>query len=366
MDRDSYQFRYDAYKNNTFDLDVVEKSIEESKMSAYQYLRKFQLESTGYKRFDFGMREIYRTNKVNHTYTLVPRKWVFYLEHEFINVGKRLAYKRSELYEKELSFDDIKDRPDLFDSTFIMFINGVMYLRGIQILCKEDKTYLVINCKEEPSKDGITISDMRKFLEEDAKVTIYFIPNIGIKNISTNAYRIRTLNNSTGIPLRNLNLTDDVDYNNALIYMNHVNSVSSIATSGEVTDTGLYINNDDVNAMIRNNPNNTATDITLIPLRNLLDRIPIKKGTKWFEIPIQDYPVAVENCLVTDITGKFIHDAKVIQYYPNIYSIENIDDIIAVTDLYVYVFYYNNKYNQLKHLDMLAAYNKYVPDYLER
>jgi hypothetical protein len=366
MDMDRYQFRYNAYKNNTFDLDIVEKSIEESKMSAFQYLRKFQLDSTGYKRFDFRMREIYRTNKVNHTYTLVPRKWVFYLEHEFINVGKRLAYKRSELYEKELSFDVIKDRPDLFDSTFLVFIDGVLYLRGIQILCKEDKTYLVINCKEEPSKDGIAISDMRRFLENDVNVTIYFIPNIGIKNISTNAYRIRTLNNSTGIPLRTLNLPEYINYTNSLIYMNHVNSVESIATSGEITDTGLYINSDDVNDMIRNNPNNTATDITLIPLRNLLDRIPIQKGNKWFEIPMQDYPVAVENCLVTDISGRFIHDAKINHYYPNIYSIENIDEIIEVTDLYVYVFYYDNKFNQLKHLNMLASYHKYVPDYLER
>lgn len=366
MDKENYKFRYDAYKNNTFDLDIVEKSIEESKMTAFQYLRKFQLESTGYKRFDFKMQEIYRTNKVNHTYTLVPRKWVFYLEHEFINVGKRLAYKRSELYEKELSFDIIKDRPDLFDSTFIIFINGVMYIRGINILCKEDKTYLVINCKEEPSKDGIYIEDMRRFLEEDVNVTIYFIPNIGIKNISTNAYRIRTMNNSTGIPLRTLNLSDNVDYSNSLMYMNHVDSVSSIATSGEITDTGLFINDDDVNDMIRSNPNNTATDITLIPLRNLLSRIPIQKGNKWFEIPMQDYPVAVENCLVTSITGKFIHNAKVKHYYPNIYSIENIDDIISTTDLYVYVFYYSNKFNQLKHLDMLATYHKYIPDYLEK
>lgn len=366
MDRENYQFRYDAYKNNTFDLNIVEKSIEESKMSAFQYLRKFQLESTGYKRFDFGMQEIYRTNKVNHTYTLVPRKWVFYLEHEFINVGKRLAYKRSELYEKELSFDIIKDRPDLFDSTFIVFINGVMYIRGINILCKEDKTYLVINCKEEPSKDGIHIDDMRRFLEEDVRVTIYFIPNIGIKNISTNAYRLRTMNNSTGIPLRTLNLSDNIDYSNSLMYMNHIDSVSSLATSGEITDTGLFINEDDVNDMIRSNPDNTATDITLIPLRNLLSRIPIRKGNKWFEIPMQDYPVAVENCLVTSITGKFIHNARVKHYYPNIYSIEDIDDIIETTDLYIYVFYYDNKFNQLKHLDMLATYHKYIPDYLEK
>ena len=144
MDLDNYKFRYDAYKNNTFDLDVVEKSINDSKLASYQYLRQFQLDSTGYKRFDFNMQDVYRTNKVNHVYTLVPRRWVFYIDYEFINVGKRLAYKRSKLYEKDLSFTDVMNRPDLFDSVFVMFINGVMYLRGIQILCKEDKTYLIL------------------------------------------------------------------------------------------------------------------------------------------------------------------------------------------------------------------------------
>ena len=153
MDFENYRFRYNAYKkNNTFDLDVVEKSLSESKNTAYQFLRQFQLDSTGYKRFDFNMQDIYRTNNVNHNIILVPRRWVFFIDYEFINVGKRLAYKRSSLYEKELTFDNITDRPDLFVSTFMVFINGVVYTKGINILCKEDKTYLIINCKEQPSR----------------------------------------------------------------------------------------------------------------------------------------------------------------------------------------------------------------------
>ena len=366
MDLDKYKFRYDAYKNNTFDLDVVEKSINDSKLSSYHYLRQFQLESTGYRRFDFNMQDIYRTNKVNHVYTLTPRKWLFYIDHEFINVGKRLSYKRSKLYEKELSFTDIMNRPDLFDSSFLMFINGTLYLRGINILCKEDKTYMVINCKEQPSPEGITISDMRNFIDNNAKVTIFFIPNIGIKNLHTNAYRLRTLNKSTGVPNNLLNLSENVDYNNALTFMNHVNDVKSIPVISEMSDSGLYVSNDVVNNIINTNPNNTGLDITLIPLRNLLTRVRIDKGNKWFELPMQDYPVAVENCLVTDISGNFIHDARIKHYYPNIYSIENVDNIISRTELLVYVFYLNNGYNQLKHLDMLAAYHKYVPDYLAR
>ena len=214
MGQDNYKFRYEAYKNNTFDLDVVEKSLIESKMSGYQYLREFQLISTGYKRFDFDMQEIYRTPNINHVISLVPRRWVFFIEHEFINVGKRLAFKRSEFYEKDISYDDIIRRPDLFDSTFLVFINGKLYTKGVKVLCKEDKTYIIFLCRETPSPEGFSMAEMKDFIENNARVSIYFIPNVGIKTISTNAYRVRTQNSRVGIPVRTLGLTDYVDYNN--------------------------------------------------------------------------------------------------------------------------------------------------------
>lgn len=365
MGQDNYKFRYDAYKNNTFDLEVVERSLDESKMSGYQYLRQFQIDSTGYKRFDFGMREIYKTNNVNHDIALLPRRWVFFIEHEFINVGKRLAYKRSNLYEKDLSFSDISNRPDLFDSTFLVFINGKLYTRGIKVLCKEDKTYIIFLCKEDPSPEGFSMKEMKEYIKTNAKVTIYFIPNIGIKNISTNAYRMRTLNNGNGLATRNLGLTDYVDYNNSLSFLRPVNEIYSIPTKTNIENEGLYINSKEINEIIETNPNNTAMDIQLIPLRHLLQKIEIN-GEKWFEIPMKDYPIAVENCIVMDEDGLFVHDATINHYYPNIYELEGIDDIIAKKKLIIYVFYYENKVDKLKHLDMLAAYHKYVPDYLER
>ena len=365
MGQDNYKFRYEAYKNNTFDLNIVEKSLDESKMSGYQYLRQFQLDSTGYKRFDFEMQEIYRTYNVNHDIVLVPRKWMFFVDHEFINVGNRLAYKRSNLYEKDLSFNEIVNRPDLFDSTFMVFINGKLFTKGVEILCKEDKTYVIFLCKEKPSPEGFSIEEMREYIENNAKVSIYFVPNTGIKSISTNAYRVRTLNNGDGIPARTLGLTDHVDYNNSLAYINPVNSIESIPTTTTLTETGLYVNEESINNMIRSNPNNTAMNIQLFPLRNLLSRIEVE-GTKWFEIPMQDYPVAVENCLIVDEDGLFVHDAKIKHYYPNIYSIENVDELINSKKLYIYVFYFENKVDKLKHLDMLYTYHKYVPDYLKR
>lgn len=366
MGYDNYKFRYNAYKNNTFDFDVLEKTLDESKMTAYQYLRQFQLDSTGYKRFDFKMSDIYKTERVHHNNVQIPRKWVFFIEHEFINVGKRLEFKRSKFYDKEITYDDIISRPDLFESTFLLFIDGKLYTKGINILCKEDKTYLILVCKENHSREGFNINEMYEYIEKNVNVTLYFIPNIGIKTISTNAYRVRTTNKSTGIPNRLLKLSERANYQNPLTYIKHKETHESIPTQSVLLDTGLYISDDTVNYIINNYPNNTAIDIQLIPLRNLLTKIHLEKGDKWFEIPLQDYPVAVENCLIVDSNGVFIHDARINHYYPNVYSVENIDEIINEKDLFIYVFYYENKLNKLKHIDILATYHKYVPNYLDK
>lgn len=366
MDNENYKFRYNAYKNNTFNLKVVEKSLDEAKMNAYQYLRQFQLESTGYKRFDFKMQEIYRTNNVNHKSIYVPRRWLFYIDYEFINVGKRLAYKRSDVYEKDLSYDELINRTELFDNTFLVFINGVLYTKGIHILCKEDKTYVVFTCKEKPAKDGFTISEMSELLATNADVTILFIPNVGITNINTNAYRVKQSNENNGIPYRLLNLSDKVDYDdNILAYISN-STLQSIPTTVSFQKHGLFVNPESVQTVIDDNPNNTTMNIQLIPLRHLFDKISIGNGDKWFKLPIQDYPIAIENCLVFDAEGKFIHNAKVNHYYPNVYSVENIDNLINSTKIFVYVFYYKNTQHILKHKNMIEVYHKYIPNYLDK
>ena len=367
MDIEKYNFRYNAYKNNTFNLKVVEKSLDESKMSAYQYLRQFQLESTGYKRFDFGMQDIYRTNNVNHKVIYVPRRWLFYIDYEFINVGKRLAYKRSNVYEKDLSYEDIVNRTNLFDSTFLVFINGNLYTKGIKVLCKEDKTYIVFNCKEKPAEEGFTIEEMREFIATNAKVTILFIPNAGITSINTNAYRVKQSNNVDGISYRLVNLAEQVNYdNNTLAYISKPDSLASTPTSVEFGYKGIYVNSESIQNVIDTNPRNTTINIQLIPLRHLFNKVSIGYGDKWFKLPIQDYPIAVENCLVFDVNGMFLHDAVVKHYYPNVYSVENIDDILANNEVFIYAFYYKNTQHILKHQNMIEVYHKYIPNYLNK
>lgn len=364
---DNNQFRYEAFKNNTFNLKAAEKSLEESKMNSYQYLRQFQLDSTGYKRFNFKMQDIYRTNKVNHKWSYVPRRWLFYIEYDFIDTGKRIAYKRSSQYEKDLSYDDIINHPDLFESSFLVFVEGKLFTEGIKILCKEDKTYVVFICKEKPSDVGFPIADMLDYLERNVDVSIIFVPNVGLANITTNGYRVKKANNYQGLPYRTMKLSEKAVYDdNTLSYVKYQGDLESRPTDVRFGSNGLFVNQEAVQYTIDSNPKDTTFNIQLIPLRYLLDKIELGNGNKWFSLPMKDYPIAVENCLVFDVDGNFIHDARVKHYYPNVYSIENIDGLIYSTEIHVYVFYYENKQSILKHQNILEVYHKYVPNYLEK
>ena len=364
---DLEQYKKLAFKNNTFEIKALEESLNDSKMNAYQYLRQFQLESTGYRRFDFNMQDIYRTNKVNHVWSYVPRRWLFFIDYEFINVGKRLDYKRSTLFEKDLDYNNIINNPNLFDSSFLVFINGKLYTEGIKILCKEDKTFIIFICKEKPSDVGFKIQDMLEYIENNAQVTIFFIPNVGITNINTNAYRLRSNGAYKGLPYRIMNLSEHAVYdNNTLTFAQYNGENVSTPINVEFGDNGLFVDDNSIQRSIDLNPKNTTMNIQLIPLRYLFEKVVVGNGNKWFKLPMQDYPVASDNCLVFDSDGNFIHDAKIRHYYPNVYSIENVDDIINEKEIHVYTFYYFNKHSVLKHKNIIEVYHKYMPDYLER
>ena len=359
------QYKVNALKNNTFDVDAVVKSLEESRVNSYQYLKFIQSELTRYKRFDFKMQDIYRNNNINHKWSYVPRRWVQYIEYDFIDVSQRLAYKRSPYYEKDLSYNTVINNHKIFTNSFLVFIDGDLYTEAVNILCKEDKTYVIFICKEKPSDVGIPIDKMLDYIERNVNVTVIFLPNVGLTNISTNGYKLKGTNGYKGLPYRTMKLSENATYDdNVLAYVRYKNDLVSTPTTVSFGEDGLFVNSDSVQRSIDINPKDTTMNIQLIPLRYLYKKLTL--DNKWFNLPVREYPISVKNCLVFDIDGNFLHEAEVKDYYPNVYSIENVDDIINEKGVMVYVFYYENKVDILKHINILDVYQKYVPNYLEK
>ena len=89
------KFYKEATLNNTFNLEAVEKALNDIQISSFQYLNEIQMQSTGVKRYNFKMNEITRSNRIDHDVHFYPRKWVYNIQDNFISESKRVEYRNS-------------------------------------------------------------------------------------------------------------------------------------------------------------------------------------------------------------------------------------------------------------------------------
>lgn len=354
-------FMRDALKNNTYSLDAVEKAVNHIQMSSFHYLHQVQIDMTGYQRFDFNMSDVKRSNNINHVYRLMPRRWVLYVPGDFIHEGKRLDYKRSKYYEKEIDYDTTLNDRNIFTNTFLVFIDGKLYFEGVNILCKEDKTYCVFNIKEKPSEDnGIPYKEFCDLMERDARITVIFMPNYRNNNITSNAYMIENYNDKGGLPYEKF---PDIPSEDSICFVRSKYACVGHLAETEDTGDGIKIKSPGIND-IRNTVKDTSLYLNFLEfkyLHKVID-IGIEENDAWFELEIQDYPIAVDNCFIFDEHGNYMHDLKIDMYYPNIYHI--IGDR-QNKPLKVYIFYFKSNL-LLKHKNSLAVFYKYTKDVLDR
>lgn len=354
-------FKRDALKNNTFDLKAVEEAINNIKKSSFHYLHQVQIDMTGYKRFDFKMEDVVRSNTINHVFRLMPRRWVLYVPDDFIHEGKRLEYKRSEFYEKEIDYDTTLKNRNLFTNTYLVFIDGKLYFEGVNILCKEDKTYCIFNLKEKPMEDnGIDKMEFKRLKDKNARVTVIFMPNYFNSNIKTNAYMIENYNDRHGLPYDKF---DEVPSENTICFARHKNECCGDMVEVENTGKGIKVFGDCVGC-IRHSKKDASMYLNFVDFKYLHKVVEIgtEENSEWFELEIQDYPIAVDNCFIFDEDGNYMHDLTIDMYYPNIYHINGDRN---GKRLKVYVFYHKSNM-MLQHKNALAVFYKYTSDVLDR
>lgn len=354
-------FKRDALKNNTYSLETVEKSINDIHMSSFHYLHQVQIDMTGYQRFDFRMSDVKRSNNINHVYRLLPRRWVLYVPGDFINEGKRLDYRHSKFYEKELNYETTLQNRNIFTNTYLVFIDGKLYFEGINILCKEDKTYCVFNLKEKPlDKNGIPKKEFDEYMERDARITVIFMPNYRNFNVETNAYALNNYNNKFGLPYNKFDSVPSVDN---ICFVRGKESCTGCLATTEDTGKGIRVYSDGIDEIKENNKD-TSMYLNFLDFKYLHKVVDIGTGVNdaWFELEIQDYPIAVDNCFIFDENGNYMHDLTIDMYYPNIY---HINGDRQNKPLKVYVFYFKSNL-LLEHKNSLDVFYKYTHDVLDR
>ena len=350
-------FKEEALMNNTFDLKVVEDAIHDVRMSSYRFLYEAQKQLTGYKRFDFKMSDLMRSNTINSVLTYYPRKYVFFVDDNFITEKNRLAFRRSKFYNKEITFYDTNKNPEIFSNGFVLFVDGKFFLDGINILCKEDKTYFIFNIKETESGFGIPKDKFDKLMADDADITVYYVPNSPNYLYNTNG-NVLIKYKDNGLPLTRFDFNDNA-LDSIITFVAEPNSGEAVLLPTTNDDQFLYIKDGLLEHLI-----NKKIGIHMFKFRYIHQIVKIRGGAKFFELDKEEMPIPIENCMVFSTHGEFMHNIKIKPYYPNIYEVVGNDND---EPLDIYVFYFDENSSILnEYRDELEVYKKYTPNLLQK
>lgn len=350
----------DAIMNNTYGLSEVEEAMNEIIVTSFDHLYELQNHNIGYKRFDFRMSELLRSNTINNILTYYPRKYTCFVNEDFISETKRLVFKRSEFYNKEISFYDTIENPEIFTHSFVMFVDGLFFLDGVNILCKEDVTYFIMNIKDKVDEIGIPKDKFDELMEKDAQITIFFIPNNTIGTYNTNKNVVKKYQD-TGLPISRFNVSGNVnDTDTSLVFIESPDKTGARMLPSVLQNKKIFF--DDVEPM--KSICNPLIDIHLFNFRHVLEIKKIRGTENFFQIEQQETPVPVENVMIFGTHGEYKHNIKLKLYYPNIYEVVGRE---GNEPLDIYLFYYDDTISVLhEYRNDLSVYYKYTKNVLEK
>ena len=298
IDKDFYK---KASLNNTFNLKAVEKALNDIQISSFQYLYELQMKSTGVKRFDFTMGELIKSERVDYSVTNVATLWAYNIPENFIAHNKRLEFRESKFYNKYITFKEVISNPEIFASSFLLFIDGKLYNNAIRIACREDKTVLFFNVKEKEGIRGIPKDIFKNMMNNNAVATFFILPNHEGGSYDFNQYTF-----NTEIPLKTFGIRTGFKYADKFMatLTDKDAYTSEICTVDNTLDSLYFLDNKVQNSGFK------SFTIDVFNLRHVLQIVQLPRNEEWFTIDIQECPVATQNCIIMDENDKFLHDVK--------------------------------------------------------
>jgi hypothetical protein len=353
------EFYKKASLNNTFDLAAVEKALNDIQISSFQYLYEIQLKSTGIRRFDFNMGELLRSERIDYEVSDFSRIWVYNIPENFIAHNKRLEFRESKYYNKYISFNQVISNPDIFSSSFLFFIDGKIYNNAIKIACREDKTVLIFNIKEKADGAGLNINTFKDMQKNKSVATFFMLPNHAGGSYDFNQYSFAKYNNE--LPLSLFGIDNRLNYIDKFMatITNKGDNVSQMCSIDNTQDSIYFLDRKPELSGFK------SFTIDVFNLRHVLKIVQLPRDEEWFDLEIQECPIATQNCLIFDEQDNFLHDVKLELYYPNIYHVSG--NRPANTPLKIYVFYYDDTDKKLlEYSNHLEVYYRYVKNVINK
>ena len=361
MLEENYSFR--IIGEDDFNIKSVNESLWSIRENMFENLYDVQKSLTNIHRFDFKMSEFSNKDSSSVRYNIPI---------QFIHNKSRIAYRHSPFYKRLLTYEDVFENRDLFLNTIMIFIDGQLYT-NYSIQPMEDITSIVFNLYlYYPTHNGYVVDgflrkDFNRLLEKDANISIIMLSTHREEDNKLNRYTLLNYTNVTeymGVPMVDFVKSNEIATNDP--HISFVTTDDSMLYKYDIIDTTINNNKLYPDPRKVNILQNTYTNLKNIYPLNHLTKLVIKPGTKYFEIPLQDMPVPIENLMIFRNNNGMIyfdHTTSITMYYPNIYEItcDHNDELI------IYCYYADDTTSVgNKYYNELQLYYRFVNNIVER
>ena len=372
----------DKLFNDFIDFDSLQEAVRQTHVQGFNTLEYIQKTAMDIRHVDIPIREFSRITKLpkESTQSLSTFRYVYFTDIDLVDGDKEYLFRsKTDLFDHDLSIQDISDNRNIFKNNIIPIINNKFYW-NVRILVNDDTCGIIITVDHENSnyKTGLSLTEFNELIEQNATVSIYSIPNFYIETIKTTKATLGSDITSSNIKFNSnlfkkfTKLTPDStlyfindNKNNGLLSIvdsNYQDSYIEIPTSVMESSVPTYI---------------VLTAIRFEKLDNIRV-LNLKDGNEgWFILEDYQLPLPVNNIIPIIKTGnRFSIDlsTKIDLYYPNIYHISNTNsDTVHLLmfyddtqydssyDNYIEVFY--NYYDKILNLYKTTSLPDIVKDY---
>lgn len=328
---------------NTFDIEALDKTLDYLGVKCFRSLYHIQKARIQMDRYDIPIGKFvpeYRSQyeNVNRMYS---RRYIKYVDRPFIHYSQVQAYRNSKFYGKEINQETIGKNKTIFAWNFLIFVNGE-FVTTCEVLPLESKTGVIIDLESSADKHGVTYPQYKEWMDNDAIVTVFFLPNFQFTD-SVNVTRAHlTTNLNKEItpeyvsPIENNDMDYTILHEDTLVFHNNPTDlhVKRLSKSVDVFN-GTIVFSDMTE--FRETP---VIDLSFITFnKELVIKKNIKGATPYFQLDLK-MPCPKTQMLIfvtsTDGYTRFGYNLEIDEYYHNVYYIKGLEQNERAT---VYIFY---------------------------
>ena len=321
----------DKLFNDFIDFDALQEAVRQTHVQGFNTLEYIQKTAMNIRHVDIPIREFGRITKLpkESTSSLSTFRYIYFTDIDLVDGDKEYLFRsKDNLFNRDLTIQDISDNRVIFKNNIIPIINNKFYW-NVKVLVNDDSCGIILTVDHDNSnyKTGLSLAEYTQLCEDNAVVSIYSVPNFYIETIKTTKVTLGSDITDSGIKF-NSNLFKNfpkLSPDSTLYFINDNKNNGMLS----IVDSNYQDNYVEIPTSIMESSVPTYIVLSAIRFEKLNDIkvLNLTDGNDgWFMLENYQLPLPVSNIIPIIKTGnKFTIDltTKIDLYYPNIYHVTN-------------------------------------------